>query len=72
MSIYIYDQMVAAKTVLIDHHESDLYVPVNPESTAIVNGYEFKGNVTTFISNVDKKPWYDIPFAYSPWWQNKA
>jgi hypothetical protein len=66
----IYDQMLAAR-VLIDHHESDLYVPVNDRTTAIVNGYEFKGNVTTFISNVDKKPWYDIPFAYAPWWSER-
>ena len=67
----IYDQMLAAG-VQINNHESDLYVPVTPETTAIVNGYEFKSNVTRFTSNIDKKQWYDIPFAYSPFWQNKA
>jgi hypothetical protein len=67
----IYDQMKAAG-VQISNHESDLYVPVNPISTAIVNAYEFKSNVTIFTSNSDKKPWYDIPFAYSPFWRSKA
>ena len=67
----IYDQMLAAG-VQINNHESDLYVPVTPETTAIVNGYKFKSNVTRFTSNIDKKQWYDIPFAYSPFWQNKA
>ena len=66
----IYDQMKAAG-VQISNHESDLYVPVTPETTAIVNGYAFKSNVTRFTSNIDKKQWYDIPFAYAPWWSER-
>ena len=34
--------------VEIDHHESDLYIPVTPETTKLVEQYEFKCNVTTF------------------------
>jgi hypothetical protein len=63
----IYEQMKATG-VEIGSHESDLYVPVTEETTAIVNAYEFKGNVTRFTSQIDKKPWYDIPFAYEPHW----
>lgn len=55
--------------VEIDHHESDLYVPVTDETRAIVAEYEFKTNVTTFVSQIDKKLWYDIPFAYLPYWE---
>lgn len=46
------------------NHESDLYLWVNEETADLVNRYEFSGNVTTFISMVDNKPMYDIPFQY--------
>ena len=38
----IYDQMVALG-VEIGSHASDLYVPVTPETSAIVKTYEFRG-----------------------------
>jgi hypothetical protein len=49
----------------IDHHSSDLYVKKTPTSTAIINEYEFKCNVTTFIDQITKTVWYEIPFAYN-------
>ena len=53
----------------IDHHESDLYLKVNEVSKRLVNEYDFKNNVTTFISNIEPHvPWYDIPFAYAPYY----
>jgi hypothetical protein len=62
----IYEQLKVAG-VPLDNHESDLYALVTPESTKIV---EASGkSVTTFTSQVDKKVWYDIPFAYTPWWE---
>ena len=67
----IYDQMKALG-VEIGNHASDLYVPVTPETTALVNKYEFKQNVTRFICNIDKKPWYDIPFAFMPFWEQRC
>jgi len=24
--------------------------------------------VTRFTNNIDGKPWYDVPFAYMPFW----
>ncbi len=67
----IYEQMKQAG-VQIDHHESDLYVPVNEITRPILETYKYRCNVTTFICNIDKKLWYDIPFAYTPFWERKA
>ena len=66
MSIYT---ELLEKGVPLDHHETDLYAKVTPESQAIVRAYEFSNNVTTFTSQIDGDLWYDIPFAYEPQWQ---
>ena len=68
MADSIYKQLQAAN-VPLSSHESDLYAMVTPESAAIVKAYKFKGNVTTFQNNVDGKRWYDIPFAFEPYWE---
>ena len=45
---------------------SDLYVLKTPESTKVLESYEFKSNVTTFVSEVAPHvAWYEIPFAYT-------
>ena len=48
----------------IDNHASDLYLKKNAISEKLVNDYEFKENVTTFIDEIDHVEWYEIPFAY--------
>lgn len=48
----------------IDHHESDLYLKITPATTEIINNYQYKGNVTKFIDNIDHELWYEIPFTY--------
>jgi len=63
----IYEQMKAAG-VAIDNHATDLYVPVNNTTTAILKGYKYRSNVVTFVSQIDGALWYDIPFAYDPEW----
>jgi len=50
----------------ISNHESDLYVLKNKISEKFVLEYKFKQNVSTFISQIDKEIWYDIPFGYMP------
>jgi hypothetical protein len=50
------------------NHSSDLYIPVNAETMGFIKDYEFRVNVTRFTSNIDGKPWYDVPFAYMPFW----
>lgn len=67
----IYKEMKAAG-VEMSSHESDLYVPVNLVTAALVTAYEHKNNVTTFTSNIDGNRWYDIPFAYDPYWESKG
>jgi antirestriction protein len=52
----------------ISHWNSDLYLRVTPETTAIIDGYDFKNQVSTFIDEIDGKPWYEVPFAYDPAW----
>lgn len=67
----IYEQMKAAG-IETDNHESDLYVPATPESKEIIKSYHHREIVTSFISQIDGKLWYDIPFAFDPWWQARA
>jgi hypothetical protein len=57
-------QKLKAAGVKLDHHESDLYAIKCPESDRIIAGYKFKQNVILFTSQLDGKPWYDIPFAF--------
>lgn len=64
-SISVYDAMVLAG-VQIDHHESDLYVPDNAVTRAILEHYP-DHRAQPFMS--ENEPWLDIPFAYQPWWE---
>ena len=64
----IYEQLKKAN-IPLDHHASDLYAKVTPESQKIIESYPGKSHVTTFISNLDFESWYDIPFAYTPFWE---
>ena len=59
----------------IDHHASDLYLKVTPESERILrewieeNGYQnaARGLVTRFRCPLDGCMWLDIPFQYEPY-----
>ena len=54
----------------IAHHCSDLYLRVTPASTALIEKYDFRQNVTTFIDQIDRVLWYEVPFAYyGPGWR---
>lgn len=49
----------------IDHWETDLYLRKTPKTTELIKTKlpkDFK--VTTFIDDIDKVPWYEIPFAF--------
>jgi len=62
----LHQQLLAAGTEL-DSHESDLYAKVTPESTRIVR--ESGHSSSVFMS--DGEMWYDLPFAYDPFWDKK-
>jgi hypothetical protein len=47
----------------ISHWCSDLYLKVTPVSEALIENYEYRCFVKTFIDAIDHKRWYEIPFA---------
>ncbi len=53
----------------IDHYNSDLYLRVNSISKKLIQKYNFKENVETFVDEIDHELWYDIPFAYLPFYK---
>lgn len=56
-----------------DSHESDLYLPDTPEVRAILADFPLeRGNATRFRSLVDGTPWLDVPFAFMPYWEERA
>ena len=52
-----------------DNHESDLYIKDSEAARVIIAGHEFSSNVTRFRSQIDGCIWFDVPFAYDPWWE---
>lgn len=55
-----------------DSHESDLYIPVNDVTKSLIGEYEYKSNVKQFVSQIDGRLWFDIPFGYTPFWNKVA
>ncbi len=62
-------QALRAAGVPIDHHESDLYVLDMPIARTLIAKHGKKG--TAFTSQIDKRRWIDVPFAYDPFWEKK-
>jgi hypothetical protein len=50
-----------------DHHESDLYVLDTPEARALIAKHGKRGS--SFTSQIDRRRWLDVPFAYDPFWE---
>lgn len=69
----LYERLYAAG-IEMDSHHSDLYVPVTPESREIIEQAK-KDHPTIlesiFVSDVDGKEWFDLPFEYQPYWEQK-
>lgn len=55
----------------ISNWQSDLYLKKNPISIELVKSYQFKENVKGFVSQIDNEIWFDIPFAFDPYWEKK-
>lgn len=71
----IYNAMVdALPPEHIDHHETDLYVKVTPESLKIISesGLIRGHGYTVFRDQITGTLWYDIAFAYSPEWEKRC
>lgn len=53
-------------------HETDLYLPITPQTTNLLRSFPLNNaNKTTFTNQVEGGLWYDIPFAYLPAWEAK-
>lgn len=58
----------------IDSHYSDLYLRSGPEADALVRLRRLQSGMAPerkFTSNIDGKSWWDIPFAFSPYWEKR-
>lgn len=65
----LYSELVAAG-VQIDSYRSDLQFPNTKQAQAILQNFPIEQkNAQCFISNLDGKPWIEVPFAYVPWWE---
>ncbi len=64
----LYQQLLDAN-VPLDSHESDLYALATREAADIIkaSGHCY----SLFISQIDGKRWFDLPFAYTPFWEGK-
>ena len=56
----------------IDHHASDLYIRVTPESKALIARFQYRRMVTTFVDSINHVLWYDLPFCFAPFWENPS
>lgn len=67
----IYAELVAIGAEL-DHHESDLYVKVTPETNVALERHKSGYRLSFFVSPIDNRLWCEVPFAYSPFWETKV
>ena len=56
----------------IDHHASDLYLKRTPASAALVGRLDNKILLSVFRSQIDGCIWYDLPFCFTPFWENPS
>lgn len=56
--------------IATDNHSSDLYIKVSAEAGELIAKYDFKMNVTVFTADDGSGVWYEVPFAYEPWWDD--
>lgn len=62
----------------VDHHESDLYVFVNPLTTQIIEAWCAAKNYARhlycpiFRDQISGKLMYDCAFAFDPFWERKC
>ena len=71
----LYEEVVATG-LPIDNHYSDLYIKDSPEARNILARYPSqKGNSRMFVVQVGHpdagQVWWDVPFAYLPYWDQR-
>jgi hypothetical protein len=55
------------------NHESDLHLLDVQEARELVRQFPRHAKQTRFfVSAIDRQPWLDVPFAFDPFWTQKA
>ena len=72
----LYDE-VAKRGITHEHHYSDLYLPATEEVRMLLlhYGHHKRGDRSTpspFRHQVEGGIWIDVPFAYAPYWRERA
>jgi hypothetical protein len=68
----LFDDIIAAG-IQHNNHYSDLYIPDNKQTRAILERHPDQKNVSAaFINQVEGGLWIDIPFAYDPFWVERS
>ena len=63
-------QTLKQADIEIDNHESDLYFPINKESTKILNSFPSQLKISrTFIDQISGQPFYEVPFGFTPFFE---
>lgn len=65
----LYTDLVEAG-IPVSSWQSDLYCPVNELTAALIK--EHGKFATTFINQVEGGRWYEVAFAFDPFWERKA
>ncbi|MBC7818413.1 MAG: hypothetical protein IAG10_16120 [Planctomycetaceae bacterium] len=63
----VYDECLAAGIPMANHY-SDLYIPATDETRAILKKCDCI-TYRPFRNQVEGGTWYDVPFAYLPYWE---
>jgi hypothetical protein len=72
MTASLYGDLLAAG-VPLSNHESDLYFADTPASRAILARWFQQARLATrFENQIDGATWWDVPFAFLPWWEDRA
>jgi hypothetical protein len=66
----VYEECLEAG-VPMDNHASDLYIPVNEITQAILDRHPERSR-TIFTNQNDGKQWFDVTLAFEPWWDERA
>jgi hypothetical protein len=64
----IYERLKAAGCE-IHNHASDLYVVATPVARRVLMEQQIK--YTSFRGDSDGRAYYEVPFAYDPWWKER-
>jgi hypothetical protein len=72
MTATLYGDLGAAG-VPISNHESDLYFQDSADSRAILARWPDKAKLATrFECRLTGQTWWDVPFAFLPWWEKQC